>query len=188
MKNIITIALFLFKLSFVLGQDKTFLFVEKYQNENRLKLISDSINKPLLVTKDKIYLIGSDCLTRLFDGTVDDRNEDGKKNERAIDGDTNTRKKGGDIADREKKGKKNKRNKDGSFDNRDYDEDVNERNKDANSDNRNSDGAVSAEPRCSFAKNGKILLYTTQQIDSKKANIFYNHHFYPNKYFKIIKL
>jgi hypothetical protein len=188
MKKIFLLTILLFQLTFVFGQDRTFSYVDKYENDEKLKLLAESINKPLLITENKIYSIGSDCLTRLFDNNINERNDDGDSNERFKDGENDERKKGGDIAYRTKKSKKNKRNKDGNSNDRDDDGDVNNRNSDGNSNNRNADGLISDGPRCSYTKNGKILLYTRQEINSKKAKIYYNNKYFSNKYFKIIKL
>lgn len=198
------------------SQDREFSFIGNYTDEKNLRVIADSIRKPLLVTSDKkVYSIGSDCITRLLDGNINDRDNDGdignrkKKggnNNRNKDGDDNgrnktgsgdERSKGGDIAYRNKKGNKNKRNKNGDDNDRNSNGNDNDRNKggddderdkSGDADSRNSDGAISIGPRCSIAKNGKVLLYTRQDISSKEANIYYKDQFFNNKYFKIIQL
>lgn len=170
------------------GQDKIFSYLAKYEGQQQVKKIADSINKPLLVTKDKIYVIGSDCLTRLFDGNLDDRDKGGDSDNRYKDGNGNERNKGGGVADRNRKGKGNKRDKGGSNSDRDDDGDVNERNKGAGSDNRDAGGSIAEGPRCSYAKSGKILLYTRQEIKSSTAQIYYNNKYFSNKYFKIMQL
>ncbi|OYU82855.1 MAG: hypothetical protein CFE24_13875 [Flavobacterium sp. BFFFF2] len=188
MKKKLSFLLFLFYFSFINAQDMTFSYVGKYENIEKLKQIADSINKPLLVTEDKIFSIGSDCLTHLFDGSINDRNSDGNSDDRYKDGDSDERKKGGGIVERTKKSNRNNRNKEGKFDERDEDGDVNDRYKDGASENRNSNGSISDGPRCSYSKNGKILLYTRQNINAKKSQIYYKNKFYSNKYFKIIQL
>lgn len=161
------------------GQDNSFSFVGAYKDEASLFKLADSMKRPLLISENKIYVIGSSCITRLFDSSISNRNGDGDSNERYRDGDADERKSGGGIADRNRKGKNNHRDDDG---------DVNERNKGASSDSRNAAGAIAEGPRCSYTKSGKILLYTRQDINPKKSRIYYANNFYSNKYFKIIKL
>lgn len=143
------------------AQDRLFSYIGKYSSENELKVIADSLKKPILVTGDKVYAIGSDCITRLFDGDSNDRNKDGSENDRDNDGNKNNRKNGGDDNDRDKGG----------------DEDV-----------RNAAGAVANGPRCSTTKSGKILLYTRQDINSKNASVYYKEKFFNNKYFTLSEL
>ncbi|MFI5133256.1 MAG: hypothetical protein ACHQEB_02915 [Chitinophagales bacterium] len=200
------IILFLFNVASY-SQGRQFSYIGKYTDEKNLKVIADSLNIPLLVTSDnKVYSIGSECITRLMDGDINDRdkegdvgdrkkkgskndrNNDGADNDRNKNGSSDERNKGGDVGYRNKKGNKNNRNKGGDDNDRNKNGDDNDRDKSGDADSRNSDGAVSNGPRCSVAKNGKILLYTRQDINSKEANIYYKEKFFNNKYFKIIQL
>jgi hypothetical protein len=175
----------------------TFSFIEKYTDENRLKAIADSIKMPLLKTENKIYSIGSSCITRLIDGSINDRNDDGDNSDRMNDGSNNKRNQAGASADRSSKGNKGKRKKNGGDNDRDADGDSNDRdkngdnndrNKDGDSDNRNSDGDIANGTRCSVAKNGRILLYTREKINTNKCTIYYKTQYFSSKYFKIIKI
>lgn len=179
MRTKIMLLLFLQITSLVYGQDKIFSLLATYQGEQQVKQLSDSINKPLLVTKEKIYVIGSDCLTRLFDGNINDRKDDGNNDDRNNGGNADKREKGGGIGDRKRKAKNNNRNNDG---------DIDERNNGAGSDNRDAGGDIADGPKCSYTKSGKILLYTRQNIKSSEAKIYLNNRYFLNKYFKIIKL
>lgn len=161
------------------AQDKTFSYIGELQNDSTVKKIADSLKKPLLISGNKIYAIGSACITRLIDGDVNDRDDDGNINDRDKDDNANDRKKDGAISKRKKKGKNN---------NRDNDGDINDRENDADVNKRNNDGAVGAGSRCDITKKGKLLLYTRQKIETKEAYIFYKNQKFNNKSFKIIKL
>lgn len=188
MKKSFLLLSLLFQMIFTYAQDKVFSYLTVFNGEQQLKQIADSLDKPLLIYNNKIYVIGSDCLTRLFDGSLDDRDKDGDSDNRFSDGAGNERNKGGAVADRKKKGKRNNRDKGGSNSDRDDDGDVNDRKMGAGSDNRDTGGSIADGPRCSYAKNGKILLYTRQEIKGSNAQIYYNHQYFSNKHFKIIKL
>lgn len=187
-ETFIILIILLFKVSPLVAQDFTFTFIKHFKNETEVIAVGDSLKKPLLVTDNKIYAIGSDCLTRLFDSSINDRGGDGDSDERFKEGNADERKNGGAVADRNSRGRKNGRNKNGNNNDRDEDGDVNYRNRGAGSDIRRADGSVADGPRCSYTKSGKILLYTRQNLDSKKSKIYYASNFYSNKYFKIIKL
>ncbi len=172
----------------VKSQDYTFSFIKEIKSENEIATLADSIKKPLLITGNKVYSIGSNCISRLLDGSIDDRDNDGDSDNRLKNGDNDERNKGGATADRKKKGGLNKRNKKGNNNDRDKDGDNDKRDIDGDSDSRNVDGTVGEGTRCSVAKNGKLLLYTRQKISVKTSKIFFNQKFFSNKYFKIIQL
>lgn len=197
MSKLILLLLTALFLSFSSFAQYTFSFIENYSDESRLKTIADSIKIPLLKTENKIYSIGSSCITRLLDGSINERDNDGDNSNRMNDGSNNKRNMAGASADRKSKGNKSKRNKkggdkdrdgDGDSNDRDSDGDNNDRNKDGDSDNRNSDGATAKGTRCSVAKNGKVLLYTRETINTDKCTIYYKTQYFSNKYFKIIKI
>lgn len=172
----------------VKAQDYTFSYIKDFTGENEIKAVADSLKKPLLITGNKIYAIGSDCVSRLLDGNADDRDNDGGNNNRNKVGENDERNKGGGVGERDTRGKNNKRRKDGDGNGRDKDGDGNRRDKNGDADARNSDGAVSLGTRCSIAKNGKVLLYTRQKISAGNSKIYYEQKFFSNKYFKIIQL
>jgi hypothetical protein len=187
-KNFLLIILFLFSVV-IYGQDREFSYQGTYKDEKDLKNIAERWNKPLLVTADKkVYTIGSDCISRLLDGNINDRNKSGSGDERNKGGDVGYRSSKGKKNKRDKNGDDNDRNNNGGDNDRDKNGDDNDRDKNGDMDTRNSDGTVSNGPRCSTAKNGKVLLYTRQDISSKNASIYYKENFFNNKYFKIIKL
>lgn len=186
MKKLITCTCFFLSFGFSHAQDFSFTFVKTFTDEKEIVSLYDSIKKPLLIFQNKIYAIGSDCTNySLLDGTFNQRNKDGKtsrrnkggkNDQRFSDGDTDQRLAGGDIGERNKSGKSDKRRKGGKSD---------RRNKGGNSDDRNSGGTLSNAPRCEVSDNGKLVLYTRQEIKSKNAQIYYKHQFFNKKYFKI---
>jgi hypothetical protein len=170
------------------SQDYTFTFIENYNGQARLKRLSDSLGRPLLLSMNKVYSIGSNCITRLLNGELDDRDDDGDVDDRGNDGNANQRlkagknderTKSGGVGDRQKKGKNNNRRKGGDDDDRDSSGDV---------DTRNLAGGIGLGNRCSVAKNGKVLLYTRQKMDSRNSTIFFHDKSFNNRYFKIIQL
>ena len=190
-----TVILFFSYSSFSQGYD--FVYYGPYSNDNELSRICDSLNSPLLVYDNKIYAIGGYCVSRLIDGTWNDRDNEGKSNRRNKKGDNNEREDGGDGNDRDaggnvgyrkKKGSKNSREKGGDENGRDADGKADDRDADGDADARDADGKLSGLPHCSTAKNGKILLYTMKKINGKNATLYYKGKHFSNKYFKIIQL
>lgn len=188
MKIKICAILFLLFAKTTYSQDYTFMFLENYHSQTRLKLLGDSLNTPLLISANKVYAIGSSCITRLLNGDLDDRDADGDVNGRNNDGNANQRLKAGNndertlsggVGDRNKKGKNNNRRNGGGGDDRDAGGDV---------DTRSLEGSISLGTRCSIAKNGKVLLYTRQKIDASKSTIFFHDKLFNKRYFKIIQL
>lgn len=169
-------------------QDRTFSYIGLANSEDEIKKIAETTHKALFITNNKVYSIGGDCIGRLLDGNINDRENDGDNDERFKDGNNNDRNKGGDVADRKRKGKNNNRNKRGDNNDRDNDGDSNNRNQGGDVDTRSLDGAIGTGTGCSIAKNGKVLLYTRQTIDSKKAKILLGGKYFDKKYFKIIQL
>ena len=189
--------LLLLKISIVSGQGSEFSYLEPKSTEQRIMFIADSLKCPLLITTDKIYAIGSNCITRLLDGGMNDRDRNGDNDDRLDDGSNNDRNQAGGSSDRISKGKNNNRKKkggdndrdrDGDNNDRDKDGDNNERDRDGDTDDRNADGGSSNGTRCSVAKNGKVLLYTRQSISSESSRIYYKTQYFGPKYFKIIKI
>jgi hypothetical protein len=178
-KKILLLQLFIYLSTALIAQDKTFSYIMDIDNPDQIKLIADSLKKPLLISGNKIYAIGSKCINHLLDGTVNDRDDDGDVNDRDKDGGINGRKKGGDVSDRKRKGKSNKRNKDG---------DANDRDSDGGTNNRDKDGSIGTGPRCEINTKGKLILYTRQKINKKKAQIYYKGNYFNYKSFKIIQL
>lgn len=183
--------------NFTYGQTNSFKIEEKFTTFERAKQISDSTKLPILITEKYVFSVGESCAKNFIAGIVNDRNFDGSNNDRfkqgnnndrLKEGDNNERNKGGATAERIKKGKKNNRNKDGDENDRDNDGDINDRNKDGNNNDRNSNGEISSGPYCSNTKKGKLLLYSRQEINSKKSYIYFENQTFNNKYFKITKL
>jgi len=188
MKIKIWVIFFLLVVTNAYGQDYSFSFIENYKDQKRLKLIGDSLKVPLLISNNKIYVIGSSCTSRLLHGDLNGRNDDGGANERANDGNANPRFKAGDHENRGKSGGVGDREKKGKSLNRRKGSDENDRDNDGDVDTRNLDGGISLGTRCSVARNGKILLYTRQKIDARQSNVFFNDRLFNSKYFKIIQL
>jgi hypothetical protein len=170
------------------AQDKLFSYWGEMSNKAQIQALGDSIKKPLFITGNKIYIIGSACITRDLGGDVNDRNDDGDANDRLNDGGANNRKNAGATAERKKKGNNKNRNKDGDANDRDEGGDANDRDEDGDANDRDIAGAKTLGARCSRTKSGKVLLYTRQDLKSSGAEIYYNHHFFNNKYFKIKQL
>ena len=190
-----TVILFFSYSSFSQGYD--FVYYGAYSTDKELDRVGDSLNGPLLVFEGKVYSIGSNCVSRLIDGSINDRKKKGGKNDRNSDGDENVRNSGGDednrdaggnIGYRKKKGGKNGRDKDGNENDRNSGGDNDDRDADGDADSRDADGKLSGQPHCSTAKNGKILLYTNKKISSKNSTLYYKGKHFSSKYFKIIQL
>jgi len=172
--------IFLFQFAFAYGQDKTFSYVGAYQSEENLKLLAESLKKPLLVSNNKVYAIGSDCITRDFGGNATGRDDDGDENDRYKNGVANNRDKSGGVGYRDKKGRSKDRDKEGN---------LIDRNKAGDANQRSQDGKMGLEgTRCGISKNGILLLYTREKINAKKTTIFFDGKHFSNKYYKIIKL
>jgi hypothetical protein len=179
------------------AQDRTLLYLGAYTDDATLKTLSDSLQKPLLVTKDRVYAIGTSCITRLFDGSMNDRDKDGadndrnqsgNSNQRIKDGNSDNRNRGGGVDDRSKSGTKNGRAKDGDNDDRNKSGESDNRNKTGGANDRNADGALSKQTGCSTDRSGKILLYVRSDIDTKHAKIYFKDRFFSTRYFQIIPL
>ena len=180
--------LYLFTIPSAISQGSEFSYLEPKSTEQRIQFIADSLKCPLLITEDKIYAIGSNCITRLLDGGMNDRDRNGDNDDRLGEGRNNERNQAGGSADRIRKGKNNNRKKKGGDNDRDKDGDNNERDRDGDTDDRNADGGSIKGTRCSVAKNGKVLLYTRQSISSESSRIYYKTQYFGPKYFKIIKI
>ncbi|MEE1944971.1 hypothetical protein VRU48_07630 [Pedobacter sp. KR3-3] len=161
------------------SQDFSFTFIKKFKDEKEIQAVADSLKTPLLITENKIYAIGGDCITRELGGDATGREEDGDQNNRDKDGNMNNREKGGGVGDRDKKGKASQRGKDG---------DILGRDKAGSTNQRDQDGQSSIGTRCGVTKNGKLMLYTRESMNAKQTKIYYNGKYYSNKYYKIIQL
>ena len=178
MKKILIVILLVLISKTNYAQDKTFSYIGEITDTSKIRAIADSLKKPLLLSENKLYAIGSFCIPKLMGGDAIDRDADGNANDRDKNGDKNDRNKGGDSKSRDKKGDANDRNIDG---------DVNKRNKKGEVDERNKNGSSTNGARCDIDKNGMLILYTRIKLNSKKSQIYYNNKFFSNAYFKIKK-
>jgi hypothetical protein len=162
---------FIFSIFLVEAQNNSISYFKTFSNEKELFNLYDSINKPLLIYQNKIFVIGSDCIQNsLIDGFFQNRQIGGKIDNRMSGGNVDNRMSGGIYGERNKNGKLDNRNRGGSIE------------------QRNSGGYLSTGSYCEISDDGKVLIYTYKQFKSKYTKIFYNNKYFNNKYFKIINL
>jgi len=84
-------------------------FLSKIKNDSELDKLSDSLQVPILIVKDNIFILHSKCFERNAGGISNERNAGGNSNERNAGGNYNERSSGGSSNERNFSGSSNER-------------------------------------------------------------------------------
>ena len=183
--------------------NKPIEYVAKYETESDIAEIYDSLKVPLLIYKNMVFQMHSNCIIKAFDGDANDRNNGGNNNNRNSGANANNRNSNGTNNDRNSNGKTNDRNDGGLSGERKDDGDANDRRNGGKSNNRNNGGKnndrnaageILADRNaagnimmymCEVDKRGRLFIHFKKLEKSESIKIYYNHIFYNNQYFKI---
>jgi hypothetical protein len=189
------------------GQANQLTLVSPTAHEKNVARIYDSLQIPLLIYKNKIYAIHSDCITRDLGGNkndrdsggnstdrgaggnASDRNAGGNANDRNADGTSNTRNAGADSNDRNSGGAGNDRNSGGSVGDRNDGGNRADRNASGNSGDRSMDGVIS-KITCGIDDKGKLVIFFHNMEPDRSTRVYYNNSYLTlkNNFFKLKKL
>jgi len=196
------IPLAIFSLSIAHAQQKPVEYIGRFQSEEELSILSDSLQTPLLVYNNMVYEMHSDCIIKAFGAAYNDRNGGGESNNRSASGNANNRNSNGNNNDRQSTGTSGEREDDGTYNNRHRKGSSNDRKSGSRSNDRSASGnandrknsGLSNDRRnagdvmvygCNVDKKHRLTIYFKKIKDPQNLKIYYNHLFFTNKYFKI---
>ena len=172
-----------------LAQEHEIKFLFDIKNESEVIKLYDSIQLPLVIYKNKVFEIHTECIPRNFGGISNDRGSGGSSNDRSSGGTSNERDSGGNSNNRNSGGISNDRGAGGSSSNRNSGGTSNNRSSGGNSDDRNS-GGIFTDFGCNVDSKGKLIIYFHNMNIDKSIKIYYNNSFLTikNQHFKLKKV